>query len=142
LLSPTTEANSTFDNATVDGDEGDDYVQVNGNSTVNGGAGNDTIRLIGDGNTVIFNKGDGQDEIAIGRGFANAKDKATVKIAGYGAGDVTLTQDTGIITVSFKNSNDSLTLKFRYNASATLEFEDGTAFDLTPSGFTQVRICR
>jgi Ca2+-binding RTX toxin-like protein len=130
---------STFDNATVDGGDGDDYIQVNGNSTVSGGTGSDTIRLIGDGNTVIFNKGDGQDEIGIGRGSANTEDNATIKVAGYSADDVTLTQDTGVITVSFKNSNDSLTLKFRYNASATLEFEDGTALELVPSGFTQVQ---
>ncbi|CAA2138869.1 calcium-binding protein [Hyphomicrobium sp. ghe19] len=133
------EQNSTFDNATVDGGDGDDYIQVNGNSTVIGGTGNDTIRLIGDGNTVIFNKGDGQDTIGVGRGYANAKDSATINIKGYSADDVTVTRDTDKVTVSFKGSDDAITVQVRYNASAKLAFEDGSAIDVTPAKFATLK---
>ncbi|CAA2143865.1 calcium-binding protein [Hyphomicrobium sp. ghe19] len=130
---------STFDNAVVDGGEGDDYIQVNGNSTVTGGTGNDTIRLIGDGNTVIFNKGDGHDTIGVGRGYANAKDSATINIKGYSADDVTVNRDADKVTVSFKGSDDAITVQVKYNASAKLAFEDGSTIDVTPAKFATLK---
>jgi len=123
------EDGSTFDHASVDGGEGDDYIQVNRYSTVTGGTGNDTIRLLGDGNTVLFNRGDGQDVIGIGIGRG---DSATIRIAGYGAGDVTVTYGSDRVTVAFKESDDLLTLQFAKGAAARLEFDDGSTLDIVP----------
>lgn len=134
-----TTPNSTFDYSTVDGGDGDDYIQVNGNSTVTGGTGNDTIRLLGDGNTVNFAKGDGQDIIGIGRGGLNARDRATINITGYSSGDVTVTRRDESIIVSFNGSDDSMTVKFRWGSCAQLAFEDGSKLDLVPTTYTALK---
>lgn len=92
----------------VDVGDGDDFVVTLGYSTIKGGAGSDTLivsgrrsdvdstfdsadvdgddyRLVGDDNTVNFNKGDGQDVVGIGG--AGRRDSATINIIGYTAGD-------------------------------------------------------
>jgi Ca2+-binding RTX toxin-like protein len=122
------ELDSTFDYANIDGGDGDDYIQVNANSTVTGGTGNDTIRLIGDGNTVHFNKGDGRDIIGIG--VSGKAAIATIKITGYTADDVAVTQGDAGIMLTFKGSDDSLNLKFAQGSTAKLEFDDGSSFNL------------
>jgi Ca2+-binding RTX toxin-like protein len=129
---------STFDNATVDGGDGDDYIQVNGNSTVPGGVGNDTIRVLGYGTTINFQKGDGADTIGIGTTHIRSPANTTINITGYSADDVTLIRgDTGV-TVTFKESQDSLTLQFQYG-SARLSFEDGSSLDVVPTTFARLQ---
>jgi Ca2+-binding RTX toxin-like protein len=122
---------STHDDASVDGGEGDDFIQVNSNSTVTGGTGNDTIILAGDSNTVIFNKGDGQDVIGIGA--TSSHESATINILGYAADDVTVTQGEAGIAITFKESDDQLSLHFADGATAKLAFEDGSTLDVVPT---------
>lgn len=131
-------SDSTFDNATVDGGEGDDYIQVNGNSTVTGGTGNDTIRVLGDGTTVNFQKGDGQDTIGIGTTNNGSPANTTIKISGYSAADIELAQSDDGVKVTFKGSDDSLTLQFEYG-SARLAFDDGSSLGVKPTTFSQLR---
>jgi hypothetical protein len=127
-----------FDNATVDGGDGDDYIQVNGNSTVSGGTGNDKIRILGDGTTVNFQKGDGQDTIGIGTTNIRSPANTTINISGYSADDVTLTRGDNGVSVEFKDSDDSLFLQFEYG-SARLSFDDGSSLDVNPTGFTRLQ---
>lgn len=133
------EPDSTFDNSNVDGGDGDDYIQVNGYSTVMGGGGNDTIRLLGDGNTVNFNKGDGQDAIWIGQPNINIKENATVNVKGYNVGDVTVMHGDDNITVSFNGSDDTLTFQFAWGAKAKLAFEDGSTLDVIPTTYAALK---
>lgn len=112
--------------AIVDGGEGDDYIQTGKNSTVIGGTGNDVIRLTGAGSTVIFNKGDGHDRIM-------SRDDFTVNLSGYSKDDVTVTADGNDFVVTFKGTDDALTLDISSGAVARLTFEDGSTLDVVAS---------
>jgi hypothetical protein len=112
---------------------------VNANSTATGGTGNDTIRVLGDGSTVNFAKGDGQDSIWIGKTDNTSWANTTVNISGYSADDATVTQNGTTFTVTFKGSDDSLAFQFE-RGSAHLAFEDGTSLDVAPQGsYTQLQ---
>lgn len=104
----------------IDGGEGDDYLQIDGNSTANGGLGNDTIRLMAAGSTVTFAKGDGQDAIM-------SKDDFTLKLSGYSRDDVIVAQRDELMIVSFRSSDDTITLNLAKGANAELVLEDGSS---------------
>ncbi len=109
--------------AVVDGGEGDDYIQTGKNSTVSGGTGNDVIRLTGADTTVNFVKGDGQDRIM-------SRDNFTVNLSGYSKDDVTVTTEGNDFVVTFKGSDDALTLDISSGGVARLAFEDGSTLDV------------
>ncbi len=112
--------------ANIDGGEGDDYIQTGKNSTVIGGTGNDVISLTGAGSTLIFNKGDGHDRIM-------SRDDFTVNLSGYGKDDVTVSIEGNDYVVTFKGSDDALTLDISSGAVARLTFEDGSTLDVGAS---------
>lgn len=109
--------------AVVDGGEGDDYIQTGKNSVVTGGTGNDFIRLTGAGTTINFGKGDGHDKIV-------SRDDFTVNLSGYSKDDVTITAEGNDFVVTFKGSEDALTLDISSGAVAKLAFEDGSTVDV------------
>jgi len=113
-----------FGFSTLDGGEGDDYIQASNNSTVTGGTGNDVIRLMGGNATVTFNKGDGQDMIT-------SRDDFTLNVGGYSKDDVTVAAQGDTFVVSFKGSDEALTLDLSSSATARLTFDDGSTLDVT-----------
>lgn len=107
----------------VDGGDGDDYIQTGKNSTISGGTGNDLIRLTGAGSTVNFAKGDGHDRIM-------SHDDFTLNLSGYSKDDVTVSVEGNDFVVTFKGSDDALTLDITSGAVAKLTFEDGSTLDV------------
>ena len=110
----------------VDGGEGDDYIQAGKNSILSGGTGNDVIRLTGSGSAVNFGKGDGHDTIM-------SRDDFTLQISGYNKDDVTVSVDGNNFVVTFKGSEDAVTLDISSGAVAKLAFEDGSTMDVVAS---------
>ena len=113
---------NTGNTSTIFAGGGDDIITTAGWSTVQGGAGNDTIR-VGTLSTVMFGRGDGRDEIHV-------NGRVTLQISGYSASDVTVTRDGDNAVLSFKGSEDSITLKLDAGSSATLKFTDQAALDI------------
>ncbi len=109
--------------STIDGGEGDDYIQTGKRSTVSGGAGNDVIRLTGAGTTVQFAKGDGHDRIM-------SRDDFTISLSGHSKDDVTVSVDGNDFVVTFKGTDDALTLHISSGAVAKLTFDDGSTLDI------------
>jgi hypothetical protein len=114
---------AVFGNSSIDAGEGDDFIQTGENSTIRGGAGNDLIRLTGAGSIVHFDKGDGHDEIM-------SREDFTVSLRGYSKDDVTVAVEGNDFVVTFKGSDDALTLNISSGATARLAFEDGSTLDV------------
>jgi hypothetical protein len=114
----------TNDHSVVDGGAGDDVIQVRNSSTVTGGAGDDRIRVTGEGTTINFSNGDGNDAIDLNGHTVD------VAISGYSLNDVIITQQSGKAIVSFEGSGDSLTFNLGGAGSARLSFADSARVDI------------
>jgi Ca2+-binding RTX toxin-like protein len=114
----------TDDHSVVDAGAGDDTIQVRSSSTVTGGAGNDSISVSGEGTTVNFAIGDGNDVIDLN---GHTVDFA---INGYSLNDVIVTQQSGKAIVTFKGSGDSLTFDLGGAGSARLSFAGSASVDI------------
>jgi len=105
--------------ADVDGGHGDDTIVAGAFNNVEGGQGDDKINVVGSSVAFSFNKGDGQDEIT----SANNID---INLGtGLSSDDVNIAKENGQTIVSFKGSDEKLTLNLRAGASATLSFANG-----------------
>jgi hypothetical protein len=116
----------TSDHFVVGGGAGDDAIQVGGSSRVTGGAGNDRISVTGDGTTINFAKGDGNDVVSVD----NSSDSVDFSINGYSLNDVVVTHRYGKTIVNFKGSDDSLTFNLGSNGSARLSFADHSSLGI------------
>jgi hypothetical protein len=72
---------------------------------------------------VTFGKGDGRDVISSGGDLALA-------ISGYSQSDLTVTRKGNTAVLSFKGSEDSITLDLNDSASATLSFADNSTLNI------------
>ena len=118
--------------------DGDDTIDAqDGNNVIVGGKGYDTIKGGNDNDTYIYNIGDDFDTIS----DSNGNDKIK-----FGAG-ITLEQlifeisgsDLNIYIDSDKTQGIKITNQYSYNANyriETLEFADGSLFNLSESGLT------
>lgn len=116
----------TDDHSVVDAGAGDDAIQVRSSSTVTGGAGNVSVSVAGEGTTINFANGDGNDVIDV-----NGHD-VDFAISGYSLNDVIVTQQYGKAIVNFKGSGDSLTFNLGGAGSVRLSFSGSTSVDIKP----------
>lgn len=112
-----------FGYETVDAGEGNDYIQTGAHSNVTGGTGDDVIRLTGEGSTVNFAKGDGKDTIL-------SRDDLTINLTGYSKDDVIIDDRGDSMVISFKGSDDSMTLDMSKGMTVHLAFDDESSLDV------------
>ncbi|MBL4876763.1 MAG: hypothetical protein JKY10_09775, partial [Cohaesibacteraceae bacterium] len=110
--------------------DGDDYITDTGAAdTIESGLGNDSIQLTGADNLVIFNAGDGQDEIHFG---FNVTGVSNVEIRGYVPAQLMVSNHpvNGLL-LTFEGSDDQILLSGGLSDFGQVIFEDGTSFDET-----------
>ena len=108
---------------------GDDHVIINARraENIDGGAGNDTITLAGTEHaSLTFDKGDGHDMVRIAG-------ETVLNFRGRSAEDAIVTYGSGTMTISFKGSEDTVTIDYTQaslaEAEPALSFSDVSAAD-------------
>ena len=100
------------DNVTIDGGEGDDYIQnEDNNSYLNGEAGNDTIYSLGD--SVTIDSGTGNDSIYVDNGSSN------VSVLSGANNDIIINYSSPNSTIDAGAGNDSI-YNYAYNIEGYL----------------------
>ena len=109
-----------------------------GNDTLDGGAGNDYLAGGAGADVYRFGKGSGQDTISNydSDGLGNNADKVLLG-TGIATSDVTLTRSWDDLIISLNGTDDQLTIQSYFNNDAdssnaveTIQFEDGTTWDI------------
>lgn len=110
----------------ISGGAGDDNIYLEGKRlSASGGTGNDAVTFnIKSGGTAeyLFAKGDGKDTIS-------ANGALDIKLTGYMPSDLTITASDNKLTVSFKGSEDKLTLDFAKGSLGAAKPDYGFAMD-------------
>ena len=129
----------------ADGGDGDDRIEANYYATASGGKGADTVSLKG-GGTYTFAKGDGADNVEIGKALAQRDDvnKTPVNriiIDGYAHGDLTTNVDFTSLTFTPTGLNitgDKLSVDREVLGKIEVVFrKNGQQQTLTIDGLTQ-----